>query len=121
MVFAVLLLANRDIFYFSEHCRTLELSDARFFVEYRLRKDPVRWLCEELRPAHQGYREQCTECASIGRFACCALGGCDYQETVAIGQNHSVEQSNLSPVITEVTDAILEHLLNWICFPQSDG
>lgn len=115
LAFVAWLLANRDERAFREHGDAFELSDSRFVAEYRLSKDAVRWICDRSIQCVK----QCRRCLWNERCVRC-------DSTLLVGSKArlqatslAIDQSTVSGVLTEVTDAILLHLLPWIRFPQN--
>ncbi|XP_049274343.1 putative nuclease HARBI1 [Rhipicephalus sanguineus] len=101
---------------FREHCNAFALPEEIFRLRYRLTKDMVRWLCEELRRDLERRRTGTVEQQVLGALRLFATGS--YQGAIASDEDVATSQSNVSRTIRAVVEAIVDRLSDeWIAFP----
>ncbi|XP_054708369.1 putative nuclease HARBI1 [Uloborus diversus] len=97
-----------------------EFSDAKFVSNFRLSKDLVRMLCQELKHDLQPHGSQKT-CISTEKKVLCALrffATGSYQSSVANEYSLQIHRTSVSRSISRVCRAIERRLLReWISFP----
>ncbi|CAN7984350.1 unnamed protein product, partial [Ixodes hexagonus] len=106
------------------HADAFEMANEDFQRHYRLSKNVVRWLCDEIRgdPALRRQRRARTV-MTVERQVLCALrfyatGG--FQGLVASDRNIGVHQTSVSRAVRAVSTAIVRRLARqWIAFPAT--
>lgn len=103
---------------YRSHRDAFDLNDDEFRRQYRLSKDVVRWLCDELRSATGIRRRRIIETAE--QQVLCALrffATGSFQGMVATDEHLSVSQRTVSEAVRAVATAIVERLgERWVNF-----
>lgn len=108
-----------------EHVNAFDMPNEEFRQRYRLSKNVVRWLCDQLRvdPALRRRRRGRTV-MTVEQQVLCALhffATGRYQGEVAWDQHFAVHQTTVSAAIRAVATAIVNCLgRQWVAFPQTD-
>ncbi|KAM7302852.1 hypothetical protein ISCGN_018360 [Ixodes scapularis] len=113
---------------YRQHRDAFELPEEAFRRQYRLTKNVVRWLCDELReePELRRLRRSWTV-MTVEQQVLCALrfyATGSFQGMVASDEHIARDQSTVSIVVRAVSLAIVQCLgirRGWIDFPQTTG
>lgn len=111
-----------------EHRDAFELSDERFRRLFRLSKDTVRWLCDQLRDEVGVRRRRGTPTTiTVEQQVLCALrffAVGSYQGAVATDEYLAISQPSVSVAVRRVAAAIVRRLVDIdpvIDFPRDDA
>ncbi|XP_040068246.1 putative nuclease HARBI1 [Ixodes scapularis] len=106
------------------HVDAFVMNDDEFRRHYRLSKNIVRWLCDELRNDAALRRQRCPRTVmTVEQQVLCALrfyATGSYQGQVASDRHLAVRQTTVSACVRAVSTAIVRRLgPRWIAFPQT--
>lgn len=109
---------------FFTHVDAFEMDDDEFRRHYRLSKNIVRWLCDELRDdAALRRQRRARTVMTVEQQVLCALrfyAPGSYQGQVASDRHLAVHQTTVSACVRAVATAIVRHLgPRWIAFPEA--
>lgn len=109
--------------HYRERRDAFEMPDDLFRQHFRLTKDLVRWLCDELREDLERQRVNTATVLTVEQQVLCALrfyATGSFQGMIASDEHLAVSQPSVSRCIHAVTDAIVNCLGHeWISFPCS--